>query len=260
MLRWLFVCACAGCCLLALHPVAEAQKKDAAKEQEQKAEETKAQYINDLMTAYRLADIGRDKDNPAPEALVTAAAILRRLASVKVKSLAEKPEIKNTEGAADAKGADEVVPPPDLKAEANNLLEGARDAAALANLAYLKPLIKAVEECEDEADARAARQKTRHVFGGPRQVTRLLGPLQSQTYNLKAQPNSPLVFALRATIPVRITIVRPDVNHVWANDVVPIAQRTCHPGGATRSNLSVPVIIQITNVSRLKGQYVMFVN
>src|SRR5262245_4894310 len=58
------------------------------------AADQKGQDIGDLVLAYRLVEIGRDKKNPSPEALVTAAGLFRKLAKVSMPAINDQPTIE----------------------------------------------------------------------------------------------------------------------------------------------------------------------
>src|SRR6516164_5837702 len=90
------------------------------------AADPKGRDIADLMLAYRLVEIGRDKKNPAPEALITAAGLFRKLAKGADKG---------------AKLVDETAKAPDLQAKADELFDEAEALGAKLKL-NLAPLIK----------------------------------------------------------------------------------------------------------------------
>jgi hypothetical protein len=247
---WLACAVAAVGGLLALLPTAtQAGKKP---KYDPEAEEKKAQenYMKDLIMAYRLKELGLDKNTPARAAsLLAAAALFQDLSTVKPgKALEAKPKIEVGEGDKNAKLVDEVLDAPDLAKEAANLLKQAKQLNEADNL-HLEALIKQIETPE---------KKSRHVIGGPKQVARAIGPGQWQTYTLNVVPNAPVNFAFHGSFPMKVTIVRSDIANPWYDDIVANLSTTFHPGGSPTGH--VPITIRVINVSNQGGTYQMFVN
>src|SRR4051794_35888896 len=91
--RWALCAAIALGAALALTPgAADAQrdKKDPSDE-EKKTQADREAYINDLMLAYRLKELGSDKKHPSAAALLAAADLFRQLSKVSLADLEVKP-------------------------------------------------------------------------------------------------------------------------------------------------------------------------
>jgi hypothetical protein len=245
----LFV-ACAG--LLALVPAsseAQKDKKPAAGQEpaaKKNADDPKAQYISDLMTAYRLTEIGRTKGRPAPEALLTAAGMLRRLAKVPLGTIDEKSEVDLPDGQK-LTDADIEAKVPNLEEQANDLIEEARAQAAELKL-NLEPLIKSIQE----------RPLSRAVVGGPRAIARHIHPHQTHTFHFHFISQMPAAIGFRASHPMRIRVVRTDYNHVWEDTFTMHGVHHGVPGGSPGQR--APVRISIHNPSNHRGMFQLFVN
>lgn len=228
---------------LGLPEGALAQKKKKSDEQTT-PEEQKSQVIQDMTTAYRLIEVGRDKNHPAPEALVTAAGLFRKLARVQMEALAEKPTIEVSKDApAGTQAVDEVDKAPDLDEEAELLFIEAQALGKQLKL-DLAPLISQVK----------SRPTTRAPIGGPRQVHRHIGGNQAQSYHFKLESHRPTYMGFVASFPMRITVVRGDNDHVYTDHMAAVGQYVfANPGDAPRSH--VPITIRIHNVSHQKGSY-----
>jgi len=252
-LRWTLLLAAAGLCLTALLPaVSEAQKdkkKRAEATDEKQADDPKDRYITDLMLAYRLVEIGlQDEKKPAPEALIAAAGIMRRLAKVPLAPLESKVSVEDAKGGKEQKAA-EVAKAPDLEAEAKDLMETARGQAAKLEL-NLDPLIKAVEN----------RANTRDLVGGPRQISRSIGGGQTHVHHVEAIGQRPMRFAFHASIPLRLTVVRSDNDNPYGAGIVANAQTVFTPGPGKDGSNRFPVTIRIHNVTGRSENYQLFIN
>jgi hypothetical protein len=232
-----------GAVVVGLEPgSASAQKaqKDDPETEKRKADEQKEQYLKDLMTAYRLKELGQDKDNPSPECLIAAARLFKRLSKVQLGKIEEKPEIE-----ADEKGAkllDEAAKAPDLEEEARDLLDQAR-AISSARKLNLDALIKDVEQ---NTNARA-------TVGGPRHIARKIGPRQTQTFQFTILSKHPWHVGFRATAPLH-TWVHHIGGSTWDEGVAQHFERTFHP----LTNCKVDV--KIHNPHRHPADFQLFVN
>jgi hypothetical protein len=211
------------------------------------AADPKGRDIADLMLAYRLVEIGRDKKNPAPEALITAAGLFRKLAKVSMTTITDKPMIEPAEGAdKGAKLVDETAKAPDLQAKADELFDEAEALGAKLKL-NLAPLIKQTKE----------RVSDRSPVGGPRTVARVIGGKQTHVFRFDIHAHQPTHFGIRASIPLRVSVVRSDNDNPMAAGVIAIGEHTWVPGG----NISpVPITIRITNLSTQPAEYQFLLN
>jgi hypothetical protein len=225
-----------GAAMVGLQPgTASAQKaqKNDPEAEKQKADEQKEQYLKDLMTAYRLKELGQDKDNPSPECLIAAARLFKRLSKVQLGKIEEKPEIE-----ADEKGAkllDEAAKAPDLEEEAR--------AISAARKLNLDTLIKDVEQ---NTNARA-------TFGGPRHIARKIGPRQTQTLHFTILGKYPWYVGFRATAPLHIKIHH-EGGTTWEEGTTHQFERAFHP----ESNCKM--VIKIHNPHRHEAVFQLFVN
>jgi hypothetical protein len=206
--------------------------------------------MKDLIMAYRLKELGLDKNTPARAAsLLAAAALFQDLSKVPAgKAWDVKPKIEIIEGDKNAKLVDEVAKAPDLAREAADLLKQARELNTKDNL-HLDALIKQIEMPE---------KSSRHTIGGPKQISRSIGGGQAHTYYLHVQPNSPVNFSFHSPFPMRVTVVRSDNDNPWADGVIANASTTFSPGVSASGQ--VPVTIRVTNVSNQNGNYQILVN
>jgi hypothetical protein len=228
-----------GACLLALPASAEDPKPMEGTEAEKKAD-----VVDDLAMAYRLAELGR-KDK-APEYLITAAGLLRAVSKVKMKPITEKPEITADK---DGKGdvVDKVNKAPDLKEEAENLFIEAEAMGKSLKL-DLASLLKAAQ----------SRDNTRDVFGGPRTISRVIGGHQTQVFRFDMVPRTPAAFGFHASIPLTIMVVRSDNNDVWSAGTLRDGKhRQIVPGSRTGV---VPVTVRIRNEADVPADYTLWVN
>jgi hypothetical protein len=217
----------------------KAQKEDpeAAKK---KADELKEQYLKDLMTAYRLKELGQDKDNPSPECLIAAARLFKRLSKVQLGQIEEKPLIEAEEKG--AKLLDEAAKTPDLEEEARDLLDQARALGAERKL-NLDALIKDVEQ----------NTNTRATVGGPRHIARKIGPGQTQTFHFTILGKHPLYVGFRASAPLHTKIHHID-GTTWEEGVAPHFERAFHP----LSNCKM--VVKVHNPHRHQAVFQLFVN
>jgi hypothetical protein len=205
-------------------------------------------YIQDLNVAYRLKEIGMDKSAPAPEALVAAARILRRLAGVPLGTLDVKPTIESKD---DAK-LDKVNDSPDLLKEAEGLLIEARKRGEAQNL----NLDKLIDEVEGS--------KTRGAFGGPRNINRSIGGNDTHVYHIPFANHLPSCVGFQASIPIRVTVVRSGSDAVVAVGINTRGVCNWHPSGPNSGspNTGAPIgyTIRVQNVSSTPATYRLFTN
>jgi len=237
--RWLFGVVAAVVALAGATMLPAAQEKKAA----EKSERTADDIIADAVTAYKMADFGRD--HKSPEALVAAASLLRSLQGIKMDAIAEKPTGEDDKTPAD--GQEEKVK--SFAEQADELFDEASALGLTLKLAYVEPMIKA---------ARAREYRTRAVVGGPKTIRRGIGPRKTESFHFKFQPNQIGSIGFRASIPMKITVVRSDTSNVIADGVVPVGHVVHHFGNERRG--TVPVTVRVQNMSGQKGSFQLFVN
>jgi hypothetical protein len=219
-----------------------------------KAEEEKTkiaeEYMANMALVARLKEIGYDKQNPAPEALVTAAFVLRKIeATSGLDELSEKPEVERATGAAaDTPLVDEKVKP-NYQREIRDLLDDAR-TMALTRKIVIEPLIKDMMSRE--------LPRARYIIGGARAVARRIGAFQTHTIKIKAQPNQRFFFAFRASSPMRVLIVRSRTETVYAVGITTGANTAYVPLKASGTG-AVPFTIKLTNLRRGPAVYQLVV-
>jgi hypothetical protein len=195
------------------------------------------ELMETLGTVGKLTDIGRKQSSP--EALLTAAFLLRKLSHTTIKDLAEKPTVEGEKDTGEALTGNALTD--SYKKEMNALIDEARNMGLDRKL-NLEPLIKDLE----------TRELTRLVVGGPQQVTRSIAVNATHVYNIKAEVQRPFYFSFRASTPLRVSVVRADDNNTYAAGILPGANATWTPGG---SKAIAPITIRITNVSKQPAQY-----
>lgn len=231
---------------------ASGQKNEATTEKEAKQEaQLKADDISDLLLAYRLVELGRNKDKPAPEALIAAGSIYLRLSKVKMGTIAEKPTIQVDKKDDTGGPVDMVIDEaPDLEKEANLLFDEA-EFMAKKEKTDAAPLINLVKN-----------RGERGTLHGPKTVSRAIGPFQTQTFRLNYVPFRPAALGFKASVPMHVEVMRTDkAANVWYvttgmhggfNQVVGI--NGFPPGSA------VPVRVIIQNMTQAHARYTLFTN
>lgn len=226
--------------LILLLPTLGDAQKEAKKLTPEQAADLDAQNINDLVTAYRLVEFGQK--NKAPEALITAASLFRKLATLEMNAASEKPEISADEDAPKGTLLDKEEPPPDLAAKANELFA---QALLMGNDQKLNlgPLIN---------DAKS-RKLFRSPVGGPKQIARMIGAQQKHVFHFNLQAQYPTTFGFRSTMPMRVTAVRGSNDNVYGGGIGTMGSATWHPGG--QPGAPVNVTITVKNVAPIPAQY-----
>jgi len=238
--------------LLGMSGTASAQKKKVAEANEEQAAAQKGQDIKDLVLAYQLRDLGRK--NKAPEALITAASLFRKVSRVPMTAIEQKPEI---EVANDSQAAplDQVLAPPDYAKEADALFDEALALGASLKL-NLDPLIHHAKN----------RTVYRSPATGPQHVTRMIGGGQTQAFRFKLIANQPTHFGFRATVPMRITVVQANNEAVWVDSFIAVGHTTWYPAhhvspkAAKKGPPSVPIAIRISNIAQPPAQFQFWLN
>jgi hypothetical protein len=249
--RWFVLCASGGCLALLGPTGVDAQKGKEPPPAEKSPEERNAEILNDLMTAYRLADLGRSQK--APEALITAAGMLRRLAEVNLGTITEKPVIEDENGKKVADQSEGDAKPGSLKEEANELFDEAAAMGLDLNL-KLDGLIKLAKE-------RPLPPGYRGLVGGPKRIHRKIGPHRTETFRVHFWSGKPVLIAFHASHPMHIHVVRTDINHVWLDAT---STHAVHPRNAglpgQRADHRDPVTISIHNPHKHAGTFELHMN
>jgi hypothetical protein len=247
----LLIAAALAGLLFAAVPPAVADKADKADKAEEEKTRIAEEYMANLALVARLKEIGYDKQNPAPEALVTAAFVLRKIeATSGLGKLDEKPQVERTTGAvANAPLVDEQVTP-NYQREIRDLLDDARTTALTKKIA-IEPLIK-------DMMSRELPPAGKLVIGGARAVSRRVGAFQTHTLHIKAKANQPFFFAFRSSAPMRVLIVRGGSQTVYAAGITTGANTAYVPLKGTGKG-GVPFSIKVTNVGRRPAVYQMVV-
>lgn len=222
--------------LVLLPGMSAAQKKSEVAEEEQAQD----QDIEDLVTAYRLVELG--EKNKAPEALITAASLFRKLAKVEMGVFAEKPEITADEGADKSELVDEDAPLPDLDAQADALFAQALLMGQQLKL-NLGPLVNVAKN----------RTIYRHPIGGPKSKSRMIGPGQNDAYHYKLKANSPTNFGFRSNVPMRVVVIRNDTNSLLFDRMGTVGSDAWFP--RDKKDGKVGVTVRIRNPAKVRGNY-----
>lgn len=230
-------------CLIGIAPVIADAQKPATSIEEQQFEATD-QVIRDFALASQLIEVGRK--NKAPEALVTAAGLFRKLAKVEMATVEDEPVIENdpqnakNSAAAKDEAADFGQLAGDLFSEA--IFMGKKDNLNLASLV-------------DQAKARA---EYRAPVGGPRKVQRAITPGQTHSYTFKIVKREPVSLAFRSNAPCKVAAKRNDSDQVYQNGIGMFGNGRLTTGGLKVKKANVN--IRIHNYSNISGAYVLLVN
>jgi len=225
--------------LLLTSSAVDAQKKADSLSAEEAAE-AQRQTIDELMTAYWLIEFG--EKNKAPEALITAASLFRKLARVEMSACTEKPDITADPEGVKSDLVDQEAEAPNFDVQANTLFA---QALVMGNELKLNlgPLVNSAKN----------RTEYRHPVGGPKNKSRFIGPHQNDTYHFKLQSNSPTNFGFRSNVPMRVTVVRNATNHVMLDRMGTVSSAAW----LANNNKSGPVgiTLQVRNPAKVRAQY-----
>jgi hypothetical protein len=196
-------------------------------------------------TAYKTAEFG-DK-NKSPEALVTAALMLRSLKKVKKTAIAEIPTDENGKPVEEKALEDDS-----FEKEAEELFIAARGMAATLN-------IKGFDAIVDGAMARN-EDGTRYVVGGTKSIKRRIGPGKTEIFHVKFRCAEPCPFAFNASRPLHFKVERTDIHHVWVDGTRQHYHHDGHPyPGGKRGELA-PVVFRIHNPHKKEhAEYHLFI-
>jgi hypothetical protein len=249
-MRWLVLCASGGCLALLGPTSVDAQKGKEPKPAEKSPEERNAEILNDLMTAYRLADMGRSQK--APEMLISAAGMLRRLSVVNLDTITEKPIIEDENGKKVADQSEGDVKPLTLKEEANELFDEAA-AMGLELTLKLDGLIKLAKE-------RPLPPGYRGLVGGPKRIHRKIGPHRTETFHVHFRSGRPAVIGFHASHAMHLYVVRTDINHVWLDVMTRNHHDARIAGTLAPVRLKDPIRISIHNPHQNHGTFELHMN
>jgi hypothetical protein len=246
MLRKLsLLLALTGGCFLALSAPTQAQKE---KKFEMPKEEIQRERIQKLASAFEMAEQGRRLK--APEYLITAAGMLRQLSAIKdldvMKTHEVKPEIK---GEGDANSNKEVKAS-SLLEQADELFKDASDLGALQGVNVDKLIRQARNR--DLIEERA-------VVGGPKQISRLIGPGQYHVYHFHFFDHASTNWVFKSTALLHVSVVRADIDNAYFLDNTKFATRHWTPGFQPNSKVhQVPFVIRVQSYQKHPVQYQMF--
>ncbi len=241
-----------ACAVLHLAPTpGQAQKE---KKVEKSKEEIQEERMKKLMTAYELAEEGRQQN--APEYLITAGAILRQLSSLKDLQEMKKIDVPEITGPGKAE-QDKEVKVKSLLEQSEALLKEASGMGATPGIDVN------VDKLIELARKRPIPDKEeRAVIGGPRLIGMIIGPGQTHTYNLVILTHGHTPWAFEANRKLRVQVVHQGgPNNVWFDQVTTLAGKTWYPLGwnpgyyskhktakitiRVMNNLSVPAYYQM---------------
>jgi hypothetical protein len=203
MKRWIGLSALLALVALA-GVIAVGAEKEADKEKETKEDPGRSQVdLNDLGTAFQLIEYGRDQE--APEAMVTAAGLLKNVARAKVKPLDAKAIILEDKKEIDDKGKPFDVSKVNLSTESKDLLEEA-EILALKQKVNIKTLVRAVKDREIKGEVTSAV----YYYG------RTLAGGQTLEIPLKVDSKQVVHLALRSNEAVRVSVLTKDGKETLA--------------------------------------------
>jgi len=202
--------------------------------------EDEGQIIDDLVTAYRLVEFG--EKNKAPEALITAASLFRKIARVQMDVCAEKPEITTDMDETKNDLVDEDAEAPDFDLQAKTLFA---QALLMGNELKLDlgPLVNNAKN----------RTEYRHPIGGPKSKSRFIGPHQHDTYHFKLQANAPTNFGFSANVPMRVSVVRNDTNTLLMDRTGIVGSAAWRP--QSKKGGPVGITVAVRNPARVRAKY-----
>lgn len=242
--RWCVPALSAGLVLaLGLTTTVQAQKQKKVVElTEEQIQEQKGKDIKELVTAYELVEFGTK--NKAPEALIVAAGLMRRLATVKMETVADKPMIEvDKDAPAGTAVLDEPAKAPDLGAKSKELFDQAKLMADELEI-NLDPLIKLAK----------TRTLTRAPVAGPKLIVRTIGAHQTQKFHFNLVSSMPTHFGFQSSLPQHVVVSGPGGQ--WGNSTIRFGNATWVPPGRG----SVGVNFSVRNPHNRPAQYQMLLN
>jgi hypothetical protein len=203
------------------------------------------QDVEDLTTAFRLIEMGEKQS--APEMLLSAAFLMRKLAHSTMQQIKDQPTVEGS-GSGDKPPTDEAKPL-NYEAESDKLIERAREIAAEKKL-NLEPLISDLKKREIE----------RLVVGGPRNVCRVIAVKQVHVYQIEVEEIKQFTWSYRSTSTVKVEILRSDTGHVHASHSHTSGGGVVQPGKSSVKTKTVVMTVRITNISEKVCQYQVWTN
>jgi len=193
-------------------------------------------------TAYKTAEFGRD--SKSPEALVTAAIMLRSLKSAKKTPITEIPTDENGK------------PIEDKALEDKSFADEADDLFAEASLLATMLKIKGFDAFIDGAKSR----NTRNLVGGSRSIRRRIGPGKTEVFHVKFRCAEPCPFALNASHPLYLKVERTDIHHIWVDSTHQHFHHDGFPYPGGKRGQHAPVTFRIHNPhKREHAEYHLFI-
>jgi hypothetical protein len=247
-LRWFLPVLLAGGLLAAVLPSGAAPDKGEEKEKQEKAD-----AIGDLITAYKMADFGRE--SKSPEALIAAASLLRKVSAGragKLGALTEKPVDDN-----DKPVAEGTLKTRSLEEEANDLFRDASDLAAAGDAKVSKAVDQLIKEAKERKYGLDDGVTKRGAFGGPKWVSRPIAPGEAHVYNIPFVTGVPAALGLKSTGMAPLHVKMHIGGFVHFDQVVKFGEYNWVP------KPDVPVktfTIRITNVSGRPTAYTLLTN
>jgi hypothetical protein len=251
--KWLYVSTVAGVALVFAWASGQAQEVEKVEINKQAIKQAR---MRKLTSAYELAVEGRDLK--APEYLITAAGILRQLSEIPdlkaMDKFEEKPEIT---GAGKAEDDKELVPLTLLQ-QAEKWFNEASSIGAVPGSVNVDDLIKQAKV------RKISDREARTVVGGPRQVSRVIGPGQTHTYNYNLDTHSHTHWAFTANRFLHVHIVHAGApNNTWYNGVTTFGKASWYPLGAHPAyylkHKNARITIRVENNLGLAAQYLMMI-
>jgi hypothetical protein len=231
----------AGAWGLLLLAQAPAQRE---KKVEKTDQEIAVERMQKLMTAYELAAEGRKKN--APEYLITAAGMMRRLSAIQALNAVPKSDLKPEISGDNA--ADKDAKAPTLREQSDEIFKEASDMGATLNVNVDK-LIKIAKERE------TVDKEERAVVGGPKQVAKMIGPGQTHTYTYTMITTSYTQWCFNSNFPLQVTVVHKESQTVWVSSVTTYAAKAWPPFWHPNPKAKQTVVITIRNPHKQQVQY-----
>jgi hypothetical protein len=237
----------AGGSILLLSAQTPAQKE---KKVEKTDQEIAVERMQKLMSAYELAEEGRKKN--APEYLITAAGMMRRLSAIPALNAVPKSDIK-PEVTGDNKAPVTDAKMPTLREQSDELFKEASDMGAGLNVNVDK-LIKLAKERE------TVDKEERAVVGGPKQVAKMIGPGQTHTYDYTLLTGAYSQWFFKSSIPLHVSVVHKENSYIWLDTTTAFASKVWHPNWHPNPKVKQAVIvIRVKNNSKQKAEYQMMI-
>jgi hypothetical protein len=196
-------------------------------------------------TAYKTAEFG--EKNKSPEALVTAALMLRSLKKVKKIAITEVP-------------TDENGKPIEDKALEDKSFE--QEAEELFVAASLRAAEWKIEKFDAFIDSARSRKEdgTRFVVGGTKSIKRRIGPGRTEVFHVKFRSAEPCPFAFNSSRPLHLKVERTDYHHVWVDGMHQHFHHDGYPYPGGKKGQLAPVVFRIHNPHKKEhAEYHLFI-